>query len=81
MPSISRLFGVSTILGKGHKELGAGTTDLEASSLMDYLEKKYPELNAEFDAVLFQAYSETPSDPHRSYPVFRVPKQFKTKES
>ena len=64
-----------------HKELGAGTTDLEASSLMDYLEKKYPELNAEFDAVLFQAYSETPSDPHRSYPVFRVPKQFKTKES
>ncbi|CAB1056742.1 hypothetical protein D1BOALGB6SA_1481 [Olavius sp. associated proteobacterium Delta 1] len=58
------------------KKLGADTTPIEATALMTYFKEKCPELGKEFDAVLFEAYSEIPSDPNKNYQTYRVPLSF-----
>ncbi len=59
-----------------NKKLDKEEVSAEARQLMQYIQTKYPELKEEFDAVLFEAFSEMPTDPNKSYPSFRVPLHF-----
>ncbi len=55
-----------------HK-LSEKSTIPEAKNLLPKFKSMFPEIINEFDAVLFQAYSEDPIDPQKQYPIYRVP--------
>ncbi len=64
------------VLYLSYQNLEPQATESEASHLMDYVKDKYPELEEEFEYILFQAYLENPSDPKKLYQCYRVPLAF-----
>ncbi|MGB8644594.1 MAG: hypothetical protein WCF84_05105 [Anaerolineae bacterium] len=64
---------VPTVLYLSHQKLSENPITVEATSMMEYVRGKYPELGLQFVAVLFQAYNEIPSDPNHTYAYYRVP--------
>ena len=59
-----------------NENLDEKVTSVEAHQLMQFVEEEHPELSEEFDAILFEAFSEMPTDPNKSYPSYRVPIYF-----
>lgn len=46
--------------------------DRDADVLVDEVRRRFPELAVHFDAVVFEAYAEAPSEPGKSYQAYRV---------
>jgi hypothetical protein len=46
--------------------------DRDADVLVDEVRRRFPELGVHFDAVVFEAYAEAPSEPGKSYQGYRV---------
>lgn len=51
--------------------------DAEADQLAGVLRRKHPELAKVFDAVIFEAYTQAPSDPNKRYDAFRTARYFR----
>lgn len=48
----------------------------DADKLMDHVRTQYPELGEQFDAVVFEAYAERPTEPGRQYEAYRIARFF-----
>ncbi|MCA9656218.1 MAG: hypothetical protein H6712_15330 [Myxococcales bacterium] len=46
--------------------------DQDADALVEEVRRRFPELAKHFDAVVFEAYAESPKEPGRSYQAYRV---------
>lgn len=46
--------------------------DRDADALVAEVRRRFPELVAHFDAIVFEAYAEPPTEPGKSYQAFRV---------
>ena len=46
--------------------------DRDAEVLVAEVQRRFPELAAHFDAIVFEAYAEPPTEPGRSYQAYRV---------
>ncbi len=59
-----------------YEDLDPMGTKQEATKLMKYVEREYPDLGMEFDGVLFEAFNVLPTDPNGVYSTYRVPIDF-----
>jgi hypothetical protein len=50
--------------------------DNEADQLLAHVKGRYPEIARNFDAVVFEAYAEAPTEPNREYEAYRVARYF-----
>lgn len=48
----------------------------DADKLMDHVRTQYPELGEHFDAVVFEAYAQKPTEPGKQYEAYRIARFF-----
>lgn len=50
--------------------------DGEADRLLAHVKERWPDLAKNFDAVVFEAYAEAPTEPNREYDAYRIARYF-----
>lgn len=50
--------------------------DGEADRLLAHVKSRWPELGETFDAIVFEAYADAPTEPNREYEAYRIARYF-----